>query len=401
MASPHVMARPRRAAAARSALRQDEDEEAQLREALGKEGEEEEEAALRRGRRAGKAPVDKDEEDYDPEVDEEAAEEQRQQGQLASGRRRGRYGRDDEEAGPSKRGRRGAPAVKLELAGDEAGPSRRGGAAAAAAAAAAEGRGGAAAADGSPRATAGELRAVDEKIAEYRRIRDHEAERAERAKVSRPALEQASRAVVRYMLFSHSEKPRVPVRRTEIAAVITARFPNLKSKAAVTNYVIAHAAHYLIESLGLEMANMPKLAAKARAGESGEEGGQQYVLRSIVPPALRAAYVLDNDQSAERGLLMVVLALIQLAGGKLAEDELWAQLGELGIDREAPHPAFGRTAELLKTFCARRYIQVSKAQGPEGEAVTYHFAEQAAGEHAEISQAAITRFIEEQFAGNS
>lgn len=24
----------------------------------------------------------------------------------------------------------------------------------------------------------------------------------------------------------------------------------------------------------------------------------------------------------------------------------------------------------------RRYIQVSKAQGPEGEAVTYHFAEQ-------------------------
>ena len=101
-----------------------------------------------------------------------------------------------------------------------------------------------------------------------------------------------------------------------------------------------------------------------------------------------------------------------------------------------------------------RYIQVSKTQGPEGEATTYHFAEQvrlaaaaaplllllaaaaacttlgavppgcvpfhsrthgqlisacaslalflcpqAAGEHAEISQEAITRFIEEQFAG--
>ena len=133
MASPHFMARPRRAAAARSALRQDEDEEAQLREALGEEGEEEEEAAPRRGRRAGKgerccagacsaacrrrccrrpvafqsrrpwsplraaAPVDEDEEDYDPEADEDAAEEQRQheqrqQEQLASGRRRGRYG---------------------------------------------------------------------------------------------------------------------------------------------------------------------------------------------------------------------------------------------------------------------------------------------------------------------
>lgn len=54
MASPHVMARPRRAAAGRSALRQDEHEEAQLREALGEEDEEEKEAALKRGRRTGK-----------------------------------------------------------------------------------------------------------------------------------------------------------------------------------------------------------------------------------------------------------------------------------------------------------------------------------------------------------
>ncbi|PRW50930.1 melanoma-associated antigen G1 [Chlorella sorokiniana] len=401
------MARPRRSAAARSALRQEEEEE-QLREVLGSEDEEEEEPVPRRGRRAGKAPVEEDEEDYDPEADEGAAEEEQlQQEQLASGRRRGRAGGDaDDEAGPSKRGRRGAAAVKQEYAGDQAGPSRRrgggGGGAAAAAAAAAGGDGGAgaAAADGPPRATAGELRAVDEKITEYRRVRDHDAEKAQ-GKVSRPALEQASRAVVRHMLFAHSDKPGVPVRRSEIAAVISARFPNVKAKAAVSNYVIAHAAHYLVESMGLEMASVPKLVAKARAGEGAEEGGQQYVLRSIVPPALRAAYVLSSDQSAERGLLMVVLALIQLAGGKLAEDELWAQLGELGIDREAPHPAFGRTAEQLKTFCTRRYIQVSKAQGPEGEAVTYHFAEQAAGDHAEISQAAITRFIEEQFAGSN
>lgn len=35
-------------------------------------------------------------------------------------------------------------------------------------------------------------------------------------------------------------------------------------------------------------------------------------------------------------------------------DELWAQLGELGIDREVPHPAFGRTAEQLKAFCTQR-----------------------------------------------
>jgi len=41
--------------------------------------------------------------------------------------------------------------------------------------------------------------------------------------------------------------------------------------------VIAHATHYLIESMGLEMASVPKLAARARAGE-GESGNRLGVL---------------------------------------------------------------------------------------------------------------------------
>ncbi len=42
-----------------------------------------------------------------------------------------------------------------------------------------------------------------------------------------------------------------------------------------------------------------------------------YVLRSVVPTALRRALVHDPKEDVSRGLLMVVLALIQLNGDKM------------------------------------------------------------------------------------
>lgn len=376
MSSPGLVQRMQRRSsrgAARSARWQEAAEAGQ--------GLSEEEEAPRK-RRAGKAPVEEqDEEDYAPDQDEEEAEQQKCSGRQAGGRRALAAG---DEAGPSaKRGRRSLPAaVKQEPGGGEAGPSRY-----------------AAAAGGAARATNAELRAVDEKIAEYRRLRDHAAEKAE-GKAPRMAMEQASRALVRHMLFSHSEKPGVPVKRAEVSAVVTQRFPNLKSKTAVTSYVIAHAQHYLAASLGLEMLSQSKATLRGREGAvpGGDEGSQQFVLRSMVPPALRAAYVLDPSQASQRGLLMVVLALINLAGGKLEEEELATQLAELGVSTQQPHPVFGQVDAQIKSFCTRRYIQQDKQAGPEGDVIVYRFAEQAVGPQAEIGESAIHRFIEDQFA---
>ncbi|KAL4443354.1 hypothetical protein ABPG75_011091 [Micractinium tetrahymenae] len=383
--------RPRRASRA-SLGRGDEEEELEQLE--------EEEAPRRRGRRAGKAPIDEDE-DYQPadEQEEEGGSGRAARGRLAGSRRS--LGGGDDEAGPSqKRGRRGGAAagVKPEPAGDLAGPSQRaqaGAAGAAAAAAAAAGGGGI----GAEHVTAAQLRAVDETIAQYRRMKDHAFEKAH-GKAPAMAMEAAARAVVRHMLFSHSEKPGVPVKRTELVTVVTSRFPNLKNKGPVTSYVIAHAQLYLAESMGLEMRPVARRSAAAagrEATQGSEEGTQQYALRSIVPPPLRAAFVLD-DQDSERGLLMVVLALVHLAGGKLDEEELFTQLAELGVSKEQPHPVLGQPAVLLKSFCTRRYIQQDKQQGPDGEVILYRFAEQAVGPDAEVGEAAIRRFIEAQFA---
>lgn len=304
----------------------------------------------------------------------------------------------DDEPGPSqKRGRRGAATAvpKAEPADDLPGPSQR--PLARAAAGAAAGGGGV----GAEHVTAAQLRDVDGCIAEYKRMKEHAFNRAH-GKAPAMAMEAAASAVVRHMLFSHSEKPGVPVKRTELATLVTSRFPNLAkgNKGPVTSYVIAFAQHYLAESMGLEMRAVARRSAAAagrEATQGGEEGSQQYVLRSIVPPPLRAAFVLD-DQDAERGLLLVVLSLVHLAGGKLEEEELFTQLAELGVARDQQHPAFGQPAALLKTFCARRYIQQDKQQGPDGEVILYRFAEQAAGPDAEIKEQDIVRFIETQFA---
>ncbi|KAL4854280.1 hypothetical protein ACK3TF_004972 [Chlorella vulgaris] len=318
---------------------------------------------------------------------EEAEKEEEAEEQRHRSRRRAA----EDEPGPSAKRRRSQQAVKQEFGGDSlAGPSRRMPAAAAAAATAA---------GGAIRTTVAELNAVTELAAEYRRVRDHAAEKAE-GKAPRMAMEQASRAVVRHMLFAHSEKPGVPVKRTEVAAVVTQRFPTVKAKGVVTTYVIAHAQHYLAQSMGLEMRSIHKAAARGRQGAAGggDEGSQQFVLRSMVPAALRTAFVLDPAQSAERGLLMVVLALIHLAGSKLGQDELATQLAELGVSTERPHPVFGSLEAQLKSFCTRRYIQQDKQAGPDGDIVLYRFAEQALGPDAEIGEPAILRFIESQFA---
>ncbi|PSC75792.1 melanoma-associated antigen G1 [Micractinium conductrix] len=385
--------RPRRAQRSQPAQDWDMGEEAQ-----DAQQEMEEEPAPRRGRRPGKEPVEQDEEDYQPEEEDE----ERAGKQPAA--RRGRQSHDGGEAGlgggpTQKRPRRGGAGaagvvVKPEPGGDGAGPTGRRQQRGADA-------GGGGAADGRP--TAGQLRAVELKIAEYRNVRDHAAARAQGKGVHQQAMLAAARAVVRYMLFAHSEKPGVPVKRPELVGVVTTALPNLKggAKTPVTAYCIAYAQHYLADALGLEMEVVARAAARARdaALPGAEEGAPQYVLRSLVPPPLRSAFVLDQAQAPQRGLLMVVLSLLHLAGGKLDEEELYTQLEELAISRREPHPAFGDIPAQLKEFCTRRYIQAEKQQGAEGDVVLYRFAEQAMAPSGEIQPEEIKRFVEEQFAG--
>lgn len=61
---------------------------------------------------------------------------------------------------------------------------------------------------------------------------------------------------------SGEARPGTAQHRRCICPALTTTLPHLPC-----SYVIAHAAHYLIESLGLEMASVPKLAARARGGE--------------------------------------------------------------------------------------------------------------------------------------
>lgn len=50
-----------------------------------------------------------------------------------------------------------------------------------------------------------------------------------------------------------------------------------------------------------------------------DEGSQFYVLRSMVPSRLRAAYIIPPETAAERALEMTILAMITMNGEKITE----------------------------------------------------------------------------------
>ena len=50
-----------------------------------------------------------------------------------------------------------------------------------------------------------------------------------------------------------------------------------------------------------------------------DEGSQFYVLRSMVPSRLRAAYIIPPEAAAERALEMTIMAIITMNGEKITE----------------------------------------------------------------------------------
>ena len=53
------------------------------------------------------------------------------------------------------------------------------------------------------------------------------------------------------------------------------------------------------------------------------EGSKQLVLRSALPAAVRMALVQDRGEDRERGLFVVIAAIIDLAGGRVTSGEAW------------------------------------------------------------------------------
>ena len=191
--------------------------------------------------------------------------------------------------------------------------------------------------------------------------------------------------VMRLLLF-RLHKDGAPVSRADCMVLVNKAY---KEKRGLGPAVLAAAQARFPALLGMEMVELEKAKpggsagagdAKAllKAAEKADKGGSKvYVLRSLLPHALRARVVDLPEAAPAAGFTVAVLALVTLAGeGGLGEEALWASLGQLGVRQEAAssHPTLGAADALLAQLVKQHFLQ--RAKGPDGAFVLY-LAEQA------------------------
>eukprot|EP00897_Mesotaenium_endlicherianum_P000620 jgi/Mesen1/10559/ME000843S10070 len=102
-----------------------------------------------------------------------------------------------------------------------------------------------------------------------------------------------------------------------------------------------------------------------------------YVLRSILPAALRRKHVDTPGSCHLKGLALVIMSLINASGEKLEERQLWSFLNRIGVrEEDERHPTFGNVRQAMQRLEKQRYFHSYKVTKPEGDAeIFYELAE--------------------------
>lgn len=221
---------------------------------------------------------------------------------------------------------------------------------------------------------------------------------------TRQGIDALVRLVVRHVIFSNTEKPGVPIPRSEVTKLVAENSAGFSKRPGLPSLIIAIAQAKLAECFGMEMAELTKpstrgskdrapgahLVPTAHAGD----GSKHFVLRSIVPPTLYAAAVAKRNSAASNGFLAVVLSIIDMAGGSIEEKELWKHLGDLAVEKTVEHPQLGMPQELIEEFIRKRQIHVDRVVGNDGAELYYSIAENVVNE---VGDAALKSFYEAEF----
>lgn len=208
--------------------------------------------------------------------------------------------------------------------------------------------------------------------------------------MTRQGVNQLVRVAVRHVLVANAEHPGAPISRSDLTTSISSALPSTVRTANVTSFIIAIAQQKLAEAFGIAMVEIAR--APQRPGQA--EGPKHLVLRSLVPTPLHTALVEKRGGQAAKGLLAVVLSLIEMAGGSMGEEHLWRHLGDLGVKRGLAHPIFGVPSALIDEFVKKRLLSVEKVKGNDGIEVTYQMAENAVEQ---VGGTALQSFYEAEF----
>lgn len=186
---------------------------------------------------------------------------------------------------------------------------------------------------------------------------------------------------VRYMLFKSYKQPNVPVKREELAALITENYKQRNLPATV----IAAAQAKLKSIFGLEMVEL-HLARQTKGNKNSASQApavdvKVYVLKSLVSEERCKRYIETSTTAAPMGFAVAVVGILQLAGERVPEEILYAQLKRMGINEfDNDHPLFGNIKMAIETLVKQRYIRKEKVSSSDGDTWVLDLAERSLDE---------------------
>ncbi|KAM6563984.1 hypothetical protein CsatB_023982 [Cannabis sativa] len=184
--------------------------------------------------------------------------------------------------------------------------------------------------------------------------------------------------VIRYVLFKTHQTAGCPIKREELTQLVSKNY----RQRALPGFIINEAKEKLSTIFGYEMRELqrsrPSSASQGRSSQQSVSDAKSYVIMSKLPGDAYKKYVEDANTAHLSGFTFVVISIVHLAGGKVAEEALWHQLRRLGLDeRSESHPVLGNAKQALETLVQQRYLQKDKVSGPEGTTLFYELAERA------------------------
>ncbi|XP_020110133.1 non-structural maintenance of chromosomes element 3 homolog [Ananas comosus] len=186
--------------------------------------------------------------------------------------------------------------------------------------------------------------------------------------------------VIRYVLFKTHQTAGCPIKREELAQIVTKNY----RQRALPGLVISEAKEKLSSVFGYEMRELQRLRPLSRSTRSSQQcmvEAKSYIVTSQLPSDIYSKYVEDKENSHMTGFAFVVVSIVHLAGGKISEENLWHQLRRLGLNEsDENHPVFGNSKQTLEMLVQQRYLQKEKVVGPEGNTLMYDLAERALDE---------------------
>lgn len=184
--------------------------------------------------------------------------------------------------------------------------------------------------------------------------------------------------VIRYVLFKTHHNAGCPIKREELTQIVTKNY----RQRALPGFVINEARDKLAAIFGYEMRELqrsrPSSTSQGRSSQQSSVDAKSYVIVSKLPPDVYRKYVENENTAHLNGFAFVVISIVHLSGGKIAEESLWHQLRRMGLgENDENHPVFGNAKQALEALVQQRYLQKDKVNGPEGNTFFYELAERA------------------------